>query len=439
MGWQEPFRPPPDTEWASFLGLRDGMHLHSPGVKANRTWVRSPSKDVLRDRWSRLLKADPSTQVRLFKESRDANLDSTPESIAKPGSRLPPFKRDPGLYPTIRKYAARSFDSQYIIADPRVLNDPRLELWRIYSDSQVYVSELHNQPLSTGPGITVSAYVPDMHHYKGNGGGRVFPLYRDAHGQLSNINEQLLDYMSQELGVLVTPEDFVAYMAAVVAHPGYTARFMGSLRTPGVRFPLTAEPGRWEEAVRIGREVVWLHTRGERFHDAQSGRPRQPPRMPEDVRPKLEHPIAPSPSEIPETITYDTSTQTLHVGVGRIRPVREAVWSYDVAGMAVVRKWFSYRKKYPAGRHSSALDDINSEIWEPYFSTDLLDLLNVLGRLVALEGAQQNLLSHICAGPQLTVEDLSSAGALITPLTRRIRPRRGYLPSVDQLGFDELD
>jgi hypothetical protein len=411
-GWREPFRPPSNPIWASFPELTDLMPWSSPGVKANRTWVHSPSEEVLRERWHRLIKADAVTQSKLFKESRDANLNSTPESIFQVGARLPPFKDDPGARPTISKYGARSFDVQYIIADPRVLNDPRPDLWRAHGAQQLYMTELHNQPLVNGPGLTFTAYIPDMHHYKGNGGGRVFPLYKDPQRRVPNVNKRVLAYLAGKLSTHVSAEDLVAYFAAVVAHPSYTARFAESLRTPGVRVPLTEERALWHEAVGLGREVIWLHTKGERFFDPEAGRPEQPPRMLEELRPKLEQAIVHHIGEMPEVIRYDCATQTLHIGAGQIRPVPVEVWEYSVGSMTVVRKWFSYRRKNPGGRRSSELDTVNSDIWLPSYDSDLIDLLNVLGRLVAIEDAQDELLTRICAAPTISVSTLTSAGAL---------------------------
>ena len=43
---------------------------------------------------------------------------------------------------------------------------------------------------------------------------------------------------------------------------------------------------------------------------------------------------------------------------------------------------------------------------------EVLDLLNVLGRLIALELAQADLLNRICAGPLRNVEELREAGAV---------------------------
>ncbi len=52
----------------------------------------------------------------------------------------------------------------------------------------------------------------------------------------------------------------LAYVAGVVAHPAYAQRFLEELQVPGVRVPLTADRVLWNEAVRLGREVLWLHT-----------------------------------------------------------------------------------------------------------------------------------------------------------------------------------
>jgi hypothetical protein len=87
--------------------------------------------------------------------------------------------------------------------------------------------------------------------------------------------------------------------------------------------------------------------------------------------------------------------------------------------MNIIRKWFGYRKKNPAGRRSSRLDEINQSSWSPQYTTELLELLNVLGRLVDLEPAQATLLKQICRGPQITAADLEHAGALPPPATAR--------------------
>ncbi len=49
---------------------------------------------------------------------------------------------------------------------------------------------------------------------------------------------------------------------------------------------------------------------------------------------------------------------------------------------------------------------IDPETWPPKFTSELLDLLNVLGLCVDLEPRQAGLLDRICAGPLVTIADL---------------------------------
>ena len=67
------------------------------------------------------------------------------------------------------------------------------------------------------------------------------------------------------------------------------------------------------------------------------------------------------------------------------------------------------------GRCTSALGDIQPDHWLPEYTTELLDVLNVLGLLVELEPKQADLLERICAGPLISESELRTAGALELP------------------------
>ena len=60
-------------------------------------------------------------------------------------------------------------------------------------------------------------------------------------------------------------------------------------------------------------------------------------------------------------------------------------------------------------RPPSPLETIQPDGWLAEYTTDLLDLLNVLGRLIALEPAQASLLDRICAGPLIDSRVLTIA------------------------------
>lgn len=97
------------------------------------------------------------------------------------------------------------------------------------------------------------------------------------------------------------------------------------------------------------------------------------------------------------------------------------MWSYEVSGKQVVPQWFSYRRRDRTRpiigdrRPPSPLDAIQPDGWLAEYTSDLLDLLNVLGRLVELEPAQAELLDRVCAGRLITVDDLRGADIIATP------------------------
>jgi hypothetical protein len=121
---------------------------------------------------------------------------------------------------------------------------------------------------------------------------------------------------------------------------------------------------------------------------------------------------------MPDTIHHDPPTETLRIGRGAVARVSERVYAYDVAGMQVVRHWFGYRSKSsPHRRRSTPLDDINQETWTPARTAQLLELLTILDRCVALEPEQQRILDEICEGALITPSDLAEIGVLPVPVT----------------------
>ncbi len=411
-GWQDRFTPQQGADWLSMPAAADLLPWQTPGVKPNRTWVYSADPATLAERWVTLVLSPLASKAALFKPSRDANLERLNPALPGQPATVVPFKNETGACPAPVPVAYRAFDRQWLIPDARLLATPRTDLWKVHGPRQVYAVEQHSQPITAGPALVFAAHPPDQDHFKGSGGGRVLPLYREHATATPNLAPGLLTLLGDRLGATVTPEDLMAYVAAVAAHGGFTKRFAAELDSPGVRVPLTASYELYQEAVVLGREVLWLHTYGERYADPSSGRTAAAPRLPSDRRPKVNAAIPDSEAGMPETIGYDPATFTLEVGSGRIRPVPPEVFAYEVGGTNVLRKWFGYRKKNPAGKRTSPLDDINPTAWSPEFTTDLLNLLNVLGRLVELEPEQADLLARVLAATQVTVADLSQAGVL---------------------------
>lgn len=423
-GWTEPLTPAAAGGWDTYPALDDLMPWYSPGVFPTRTWVYGPNAETLRKRWRALMgETDPATQSGLFKEGRDATMDKAKDPL--PGSdthhaSAGPLRNDHASEPHPVRVGYRSFDRQWILPDSRLMDMPRRDLWAARIPGQVFVSELHTETIGSGPGVVFTALIPDFHYFKGSGGGRTLPyLHPDG---TPNLAPGLASALSDVLGLTVTEADVIAYMAGIAAHPAYTRTFADELTTPGIRIPITANPNLWAEAVNLGEQIIWLHTYGDAF--TGPGRPQGNVRLPMgDVRqPLCTRPI----TSMPESIAYDQARHSLAIGTGEFAPVRPEVTEYTVGGRHVIKAWFDYRKKTPGGRRSSPLDHIYPTAWDPDWTTEALDLLTILTRLVELEPAQADLLARVLAEATLTMDELRQAETRwpVTPQARK--PRYSY-------------
>ena len=432
-GWTEcssdhraSFFPRAAGAWAGFAPLEDLFIYDGSGVMPGRTWVIAPDRASLERRWEALqTEADPEKKEMLFHPHLRGGRpgDKHVNKVLQRGLyghefRAAPVASDKGAVIRPVRYGCRSFDRQWIIPDGRVINQPNPTLWENHSSQQVYMTALQQHALTAGPAVTFSAAIPDLDHYNGRG-GRVFPLWADRQAQTPNFKAGLLREVTEALGVTVSASDMMAYFAAVAAHPAYTARFQSDLVQPGLRFPMTAEASLFAEAVEIGQEVIWLHCFGERFADADAGRPNSPPRMPEGERPVIPKggAIPTDPDRFPDCIEYDAGARLLKIGDGFIRNVPRAVWEYEVSGKQVLVQWFSYRRLDRSRpiigdrRKPSPLGQIQPAGWLAEYTTELMNVLHVLGRLVALEPRQADLLNRICDGSLLSADDLRATGA----------------------------
>ena len=347
-------------------------------------------------------------------DKHSAKVVSKPLAGFSPKSKSVAAETDEAVFPV--RYGYRSFDRQWIIPDSRVINQSNPELWEIRSDHQVYLTALSRTSPSSGPALTFTANVPDLDHYRGSFGGRVFPLWTDTASKSPNIRTFVLAKLGKEYDVPVTAEDVIGYIAAIASSRAYTIRFHEDLSTPGLRIPFTSDANIFKQTVDVGREVIWLHTFGERMVDPNDGRPAQPPRLPLDRRPGIPKAgaISLEPEDMPDSIGYDAGKHRLLVGHGFIDNVTPAMWAYEVSGKQVLTQWFSYRKRNRERpiigdrRKPSALGDIQPDHWLPEYTTELLNLLNVLGLLIDLEPQQSDLLERVCSGALISASDLKS-------------------------------
>ena len=457
-GWTEcpsdpraSFFPRATGAWGEFPALDDLFVYDGSGVMPGRTWVIAPDRVSLERRWEALRsEADAKKKEALFHphlrggKPGDKHVQkSLRKGLHGHEFRSGPVATDNGTVVRPARYGHRSFDRQWIIPDGRLINQPNARLWAIHSSQQVYMTALQAHALTAGPAVTFAALIPDLHHYNGRG-GRVFPLWADREHRTPNLKASLLHEVAEALGVEIGAPDLMAYIAAVAAHPAYTARFRSDLVQPGLHVPMTTAASLFTEAVGIGREIIWLHCFGERFADPDAGRPGRPPRMQESERPIIPTAgaIPTRPDRFPDRINYDAADRRLRVGGGFIDNVPPEVWAYEVSGKQVLVQWFSYRRRDRSRpvigdrRLPSALERIQPDGWLAEYTTELLNVLHVLGRLVALEPRQAALLSRICDGGLMSAGVLRANGAFdVTAAVRHKREDEGQRSLLEEGGI----
>ncbi len=414
--WRGPFLPEFAGAWADMVSLDAIVGYCGPGVTGGRTWIIAPDSQSLERRWNTLIaEQDAIRKEFLFHPTMRKDKKGVYQvadrhirkSVSQPvGSR--PAKPTPIINEisstAIVRYGFRSFDRQYIVADARVISDPRPKIWNIEGAGQVFLTAPMDFSPTAGPALTFTANPPDKHHYKGSFSGKVFALWKNAEATETNIAPTAIVALSKAFGAIVNPVDLFAYVAALLASPAYIVRFRNDLVTPGLRVPMTADASLFAEAAKLGREVIWLHSFGERFND---GKPSGEPRLPNDRKPVIPAggAIPNTPAGFPDTIDYDATLKRLKIGTGFIDNVPREVWEYEVSGKQVLRQWFSYRKKNRERpqigdkRPPSPLGEIQPDHWLPEYTSELINVLNVLGMLVELEPKQADLLERICDGP----------------------------------------
>lgn len=403
--WQAPFRPAGEGQYFDWPLLTDLIPWQQSGVKAGRTWVISPEKEALRRSWRALLTVQKDKRKKLFKNSPTGRkVHEAARQLPPSGAKLKPISESVkgGKPPNCTRYAYRSFDRQFILADARLLDRPGPALWRAHSDRQVYLTTIFCQPLAVGPALTACTLIPDLHHFRGSYGAKAtIPLYRSADASKPNLLPGLLDLLGTTLKRKITPEDFLAYVYGTLAQPAFTARYAKELETRELRVPMTKDAALFDRVCTMGARLLWLHTYGQRF--IPKGQPRG--RIPRGAA-RCTKAVPGERDGYPESFDYSAAMRTLRVGEGEFGPVAREVFEFEVSGFKVVQSWLKYRMKKSAGRKSSPLDDIRPERWTSQFTTELLELLWVLEATVAGYLEQARVLEAVASGPCFQADEL---------------------------------
>jgi hypothetical protein len=392
----------PNSDWPRLIDI---FPWQQPGIMMGRTWPKGTLPSVLEKRWDGLVSSDQPEKEQLFPDrdyGRRITSSLSPTYPKFPDGELISEASTTSLRPPVVRYGYRSFDRQWLLADPRLLDLQRPALWYCQSDSQVYLCSLLTNEIGYGPAATTSAHICDKHYFRGSYGGKdVIPLWRDPDAAQPNITQGLLKILFAYYGSDVSPEALFSYCYGILSCVDYTQRFFEELKTSSIRIPLTADADTFEEVTKAGHRMIWLHTYGERFTPEGE----KPGTIPSgEARSMI--PIPVTPDEYPDRYDYDEETGTLLVGVGTFGPISRDVWEFEISGMNPLHKWLSYRMKDPSGRISSPLDKIGPDTWPNEFTTELLQLLWVLEATIGAQVELSRLLDDVLNGPLIPATEL---------------------------------
>ena len=382
------------TAYEAQPAVDEVLPWQSPGVQYNRSWPIAVTKSVLAKRWQRLMAASVTgnpeiegSREQLFKETRDRKLSKQVKRLD--GGPADPLLKDLTVdapIPPVVRYGHRPFCLRWAIADNRIGDMMRPNLWQAHSQQQAYLVTSHRtEAAGDGPTAVVYTHIPDKHSHHGRG-GMIFPLWRDSQSNGANADSATVKHLTARYGQEVTGEQVWHYTAGLLgtkAYPQFWADPMGRTLRPHIPFPRTHND--FAALVTVGIRLVDI-ARGTNLADS-------------GVR--CVTPV--NPAELPTLSRrcYNPDRGTLILGGGQFIGITADIWNHEVSGYRTLQRWIRIRSARPGGRPISPLDHITPETW--LFTQDLIDVCNgivslnqasdtahpVLERLASTLGTQQ--------------------------------------------------
>lgn len=390
--------------------LHDLMPWSVRPLRIGRGWPLAPEPGCLRARWALLTREPEDAAKAALLHATRTRGPYTPVAQL-PGHRTPTtaLAREDGPCPEPVRVQHGPFDQQWLIPDHRLIDVARPELWRVADGQQVFAVEPGRLPDLAEPPVVFSALLPDGRSPAGKP-SRIRPLFRQPGGREPNLAPGLTAWLAARLGVEVTAEDVLAWIAAAT-RPG----------PDGSAVPLPHDRGTWREGLALGRESVWLHTGGARFADPAAGRDADRLRLPGGSRPYVRAPLPDVPR--PGELSYDPLERALRIGAGLVSPVAPEAWELTAGGVRVLEQWYERRA---APGEPGSLEALRPAPWTRATTSELLELISRLTLLAELRRELADFAARLAQTARAArgrttgaAAELRAAGILPVPAARR--------------------
>ena len=389
--WHSPFLPVGDSKFFDWPRLNQIFPWSIPGAKFHRIWPIGVTKEQLVNRWTKFCSSDLKQRAKLFKETRDRQIDSKVRDIFGKSIETLVQCSQSSSTPPILRYGYRFLDRQYACIDNRLGDYIRPPIVQVHSKKNFYLASMNSLSPDAGPAITTTKNLPDLHFMWG-GGKDIVPVYRNSDCTKPNITGGLLSKLEKQFGKQVTDMELVSYVYAVLGAQSYTETFWEELSIPGARVPITKDARLFKRTAKFGSELIWLHTYGEQFIDEHGTK------IPKG-KANLIRAIPDQVDRYPTEFKYDQTMQEIAIGSGVISSVAPEVWQYSVSNSKIIDSWLGYRMKRRRGRKSSPLDDISPNKWTPQLTEELLSLIWIIEQTLKIDKKLESVLAEIVSGP----------------------------------------
>jgi hypothetical protein len=353
QGRFDSFAKEPETILSTMDDLDSYFDDVSSACLPGRTWVVSPSKDTLRNRWGLLLaETDTVLKNKLLKANSGRTIYSTPRPFSDKGglpltslSALNKASAPEGII----RYSYRPYDNQWLISDMRLIGQPS-KFRFVRHEAQFWLGS--GQNLTHGPSVIAYKNIPDFDAFRGFGGGKdFFPAFSNPTDGVYNLSDKALEYLNL-LGMANDELGFLEYIYAIHGSGAYTEAFASELRlgTSRAKLPITADKKLFRKLSQIGSKLLNQHL-STSLDPIQIFSPETFEAKPAKV------------ADCPGNVTYDTTSQQVLFDGKPYCAIPSEIWTFSVGTMKVVQAFLKNRQSQPRGRRSSPLDDVNDTKW----------------------------------------------------------------------------
>jgi hypothetical protein len=152
--WQKPLLPIGKGDFFQWPPISDIFPYQRSGSKLGRPWPIGETRELIQNRWDKLLSVTGAARAKLFKNNKYRKIERKYRDH-RTGDWLPTLAsvKAGTQAPQISAYAFRPFDRHFVFEDTRFNDRMGDVLWLLQCDKQLYLTSLATEALGLGQAL----------------------------------------------------------------------------------------------------------------------------------------------------------------------------------------------------------------------------------------------------------------------------------------------